>query len=164
MKEIMNGDLLKKTANYPESLKNKDDKVKCVTSVFTIFFEDPFWVGILEENYDENNYMGKHIFGAEPANSELIQFYLNEFDKIKKIKINESKIETKKMNFKKSLNKSRKIQNKTGIGTKSQNFFQKAFEEIMDINKKENKKKEKLYKEDKYMKKQKKKLEKRKGH
>jgi hypothetical protein len=146
------------------SLKNKNNEIKCVTSTFTIFFEDPFWVGILEENYDENNYIGKHIFGAEPTNSGLIQFYLYEFDNIKKIKINESKIETKKINFKKSLNKSRKIQNKTGIGTKSQNLFQKAFEETMDIKKKEVKMDEKLDKEEKYKKKQEKKLEKRKGH
>jgi hypothetical protein len=29
--------------------------MKCVTSVFTIFFEDPFWVGILGKNYDGKN-------------------------------------------------------------------------------------------------------------
>jgi hypothetical protein len=135
-----------------------------VTSIFTIFFEDPFWIGILEENYDEKNYMGRHIFGAEPSNPELIQFYLYEFDKIKRIKIGESKIETRTMSFKKSLNKSKKTQNKKGVGTKSQNLFQKAFEETMKIKKKTSKAEERLDKEEKYIKKQEKKLEKRKGH
>jgi len=63
--------------------------------------------------------MGKHIFGAEPSNSELLQFYIYEFEKIKKQIIGETDILTKKMNFKKSINKSKKAQNKTGVGTKS---------------------------------------------
>jgi len=158
----MNGNLLKE--NCLEPPKKENDKIKCVTSVFTVFFEDPFWVGILEENYDEINYMGRHIFGAEPSNSELLQFYIYELEKIEKIKISESKIETKKMSFKKSLNKSKKIQNKSFTGTKSQNLFQRAFEETMDIKKKERKIEEIIIKEEKYKKKQEKKLEKRKGH
>jgi hypothetical protein len=48
--------------------------------------------------------------------------------------------------------------------TKSQNLFQKAFEEIMDTKKKAGKAEERLDKEGKYIKKQEKKLEKRKGH
>ena len=141
-------------------IKNK----KCVTSVFTIFFEDPFWVGILEENYNGINYMGKHIFGAEPSNSELLQFYIYEFEKIKKLIIGETDIITKKMNFKKSINKSKKAQNKTGVGTKSQNLFKKAFEKTMDIKKKEGKIDEIICKEEKYIKKLEKKNERRKGH
>jgi len=137
---------------------------KRITSVFTVFFEDPFWVGVLEENYDNQNYMGRHVFGAEPSNSELLQFYINEFDKIQKIKIGEANIETKKLSFKKSLNKSKKIQNKKITGTKSQNLFQKAFEEIMDAKKKEHKIEEITNNEEKYKKKQEKKLEKKKGH
>ena len=153
-----------KHSNYLKTLKNENDKIKCVTSVFTIFFEDPFWVGILEENYNDINYMGKHIFGAEPSNSELLQFYIYRLDKIKKIKTSETNIETEKMGFKKSLNKSKKIQNKTGVGTKSQNLFQRAFEEIMNIKKKEIKIQEIMDKEEKYKKKLEKKLEKKKGH
>jgi len=139
-------------------------KVKCVTSVFTVFFEDPFWVGILEENYDDKNYMGRHVFGAEPSNSELLQFYIYEFDKMEKIKIGEANIETKKLSFKKSLNKSKKIQNKKITGTQSQTMFQKAFEEIMNAKKKEQKIEEIMNKEEKYKKKQEKKLEKKRGH
>ena len=145
-------------------MNNKNDEVKCVTSVFTIFFEDPFWVGILEENYNGINYMGKHIFGAEPSNSELLLFYVYEFENIKKIKISETYIKTKKMNFKKSISKSRKTQNKIGVGTKSQNLFKMAFEKTMCIKKKEIKLEEIMNNEEKYKKKQEKKLEKKKGH
>jgi len=148
-------------------LLSKDHFTYCkkrVTSVFTIFFEDPFWVGVLEENYNGINYMGKHIFGAEPSNSELLQFYIYEFENIKKIKISEADTETGKMNFKKSVSKAKKIQSRIGAGTNSQNLFKKAFEEMMDIKKRERKIEEIMNKEEKYKKKLEKKLEKKKGH
>jgi len=117
----------------------------------------------LEENYNGINYMGKHIFGAEPSNSELLQFYIYEFENINKINIGETGIETKKVNFKKSVNKSKKAQNKIGIGTKSQNLFKKAFEETMKRKKKKNKIDEIKNKEEKYIKEMRKKLKKRRG-
>jgi len=137
---------------YMKVNKNRNDnsKINCVTSVFTIFFEEPFWVGILEENYNGINYMGKHIFGAEPSNSELLQYYIYELGNIKKFEIGVTDIETKKMSYKKSINKSKKAQNKTGSGTKSQNLFKKALEETMDIKKKEKKIEEIINKEEKY--------------
>jgi len=160
----MNNNLTDNPPCYLEILNNKNDEIKCVTSVFTIFFEDPFWVGILEENYNGINYMGKHIFGAEPSNSELLLFYVYEFENINKIKISETDIKTKKMNFKKSISKSKKAQNKIGVGTKSQNLFKMAFEKTMCIKKKEMKLEEIMNNEEKYKKKQEKKLEKKKGH
>jgi hypothetical protein len=160
----INSNLPGKTLYCSDLLNNENDKIKCVTSVFTIFFEDPFWVGILEKNYNGINYMGKHIFGAEPSNSELLQFYINKFENIKKFKIGKTDIKTKKLNFKKSIDKSMKAQNKIGIGTKSQNLFKKAFEETINIKTKERKINEIIKKEEKYIKKLSKKTNKRKGH
>jgi len=160
----MNSNLTEKPPYYLEIKNNKNDEIKCVTSVFTIFFEDPFWVGILEENYNGVNYMGKHIFGAEPSNSELLQFYIYEFEKIKKLIIGETSILTKKIYFKKSINKSKQTQNKIGVGTKSQSLFKMAFEKTMCINKKERKLEEIMNNEEKYKKKLEKKLRKKKGH
>jgi hypothetical protein len=161
--EKMNSDLTEKAPYYLNLLDNENDEIKCVTSVFTIFFEDPFWVGILEENYNGINYMGKHIFGAEPSNSELLQFYIYEFENINKLNIGEIDMETKRMNFKKSMNKSKKAQNKIGVGTKSQNLFKKAFEETMKRKKKEKKIDEIINKEEKYIKELRKKLKRRRG-
>jgi len=83
---------------------------------------------------------------------------------INRIKISETDKETKKMKYKKAINKSKKIQNKTGVGTKSQNLFKTALEETFKIKKKEMKFEELMNKEEKYKKKLEKKLEKRKGH
>jgi len=159
----MNSDLPESPQNSLYLLNSDNDEIKRVTSVFTVFFEDPFWVGILEENYNGINYMGKHIFGAEPSNSELLRFYVYEFEKIKKLKISEKNIAGKKINFKKSMSKSKKAQNKIGVGTKSQNLYKLAFEETMDIKKKEKKIAEIINKEEKYKKKLERKIEKKKG-
>jgi len=147
----MNSNLPEKAPYYLNHLNNENDEIKCVTSVFTIFFEDPFWIGILEENYNGINYMGKHIFGAEPSNSELLQFYIYEFENINKINIGKTGIETKRVNFKKSMNKSKKAQNKIGIETKTQNLFKKAFEETIIIKNKRKKIDEIINKEEKYI-------------
>jgi hypothetical protein len=141
-----------------------ESRGKCVTSVFTVFFEDPFWVGVLEEDYDGSRYMGRHVFGAEPSNPELLQFYIYEFDRISKIKISGENVKTKSIGFKKSVHKSKQAQNKTGIGTKSQNLFQQSLQEAMEARKKEKKAEAIAGKEEKYKKKQEKKAEKKKGH
>lgn len=56
-------------------------------SSFTVFFEGPFWVGILESSASAEAGTGagrgylvaRHVFGAEPGNAELLAFMLNSF-------------------------------------------------------------------------------------
>lgn len=143
---------------------SKNPSTKCITSIFTVFFEDPFWVGVLERNYNGINYMGKYIFGAEPTNIELLQFYINKFDTIKCIKISENNIEKHITGFKKSLNKAKKAQNNIGISTKSQSLFKKAFEEEIKIKKAEKREEKYKDKEERYKIKLQKKLKKKQGH
>ena len=48
-------------------------------AVFTVFFEDPFWVGILESEDHGRLAVARHVFGAEPSNAELLDFMLYRF-------------------------------------------------------------------------------------
>lgn len=48
-------------------------------SSFTVFFEGPFWVGILEEEDSRGYRVTRTVFGAEPGNAELLEFMLNTF-------------------------------------------------------------------------------------
>jgi hypothetical protein len=41
---------------------------------FTLFFEDPYWVGIVEKADGEQYMVGRTVFGAEPSNAELLEF------------------------------------------------------------------------------------------
>lgn len=50
-----------------------------MVAVFTIFFEDPFWVGVLESEEDGVLTVARHVFGAEPGNAELRYFMLYRF-------------------------------------------------------------------------------------
>jgi Protein of unknown function (DUF2992) len=40
------------------------------------FFEDPFWVGLIEEGVDGRLRVGRHVFGAEPTNAQIFDFVL----------------------------------------------------------------------------------------
>lgn len=41
---------------------------------FTVFFESPYWVGVLEEERDGLLFAAKHTFGAEPSDQEIYEF------------------------------------------------------------------------------------------
>ena len=46
---------------------------------FTIFFEDPFWVGLFVADRGDRRVVARVVFGAEPANAELLQFMRERF-------------------------------------------------------------------------------------
>ena len=45
-------------------------------ATMTVFFEDPFWVAVLEIHDREGVRATRHVFGAEPTDAELYQFLL----------------------------------------------------------------------------------------
>jgi hypothetical protein len=51
-----------------------------VPSTFTVFFEDPFWVGVLEIDAPDGVRAARHVFGAEPTNPELMAFACRGFE------------------------------------------------------------------------------------
>ncbi|MNB76247.1 hypothetical protein D3C81_234170 [compost metagenome] len=42
----------------------------------TVFYEAPFWVGIVEQEEDGRVRAGRHVFGAEPSSQEIWEFVL----------------------------------------------------------------------------------------
>ncbi len=48
-----------------------------MTATFTVFFEDPFWVGVVEIEESDGIHAARHVFGAEPSGPELHQFVLD---------------------------------------------------------------------------------------
>ncbi|MDG6105710.1 YjdF family protein, partial [Dactylosporangium aurantiacum] len=45
-------------------------------ATLTVFFDDPFWVAVLELHDDGRVRATRHVFGAEPTDAELHQFLL----------------------------------------------------------------------------------------
>ena len=58
-----------------------EDDVNATT--FTVFFEDPFWVGILEISDDDGVRAARHVFGEESSGPELYAFGLSrDYDRL----------------------------------------------------------------------------------
>lgn len=49
---------------------------------FTIFFEDPFWVGVLVADRGDRRFVARVVFGAEPTNAELLLFMRERFSRL----------------------------------------------------------------------------------
>lgn len=131
----------------------------------TVFFENPFWVGVFER-VDEGSYeISRIVFGGEPTDSEVFQFILNDFNNITFGKEHCINIEgTKRINPKRLQRKVKKEIAKIGINTKAH----LAIKEQQEIYKVEKKQKSKELKEaekaKKFQLKQQKRREKHKGH
>ena len=50
------------------------------TIAFTVFFEDPFWVGVCERSSGGTYSCAKVTFGAEPSEAEVWAFMLERYD------------------------------------------------------------------------------------
>ena len=48
----------------------------------TIFFEDPFWVGVVEQQADGALQAARHLFGAEPAPAQVLEFVLCQMSRL----------------------------------------------------------------------------------
>ena len=55
-----------------------------MVAVFIVFFENPFWVGVLESEDEGVLSVARHVFGAEPSNAELNEFMLNRFSDMRR--------------------------------------------------------------------------------
>lgn len=77
---------------------------------FTIFFEKPYWIGICVRYTENCIFSSRYVFGSEPSNSEILDFYLNYFDRMKFVECSVSSVEpaVKKISYKKSQHKCKK--------------------------------------------------------
>ncbi|MBD0671237.1 YjdF family protein [Streptomyces sp. CBMA156] len=51
-------------------------------STFSVFFEGPFWVGVLETAGPRGVRAARHVFGGEPGNAELPEFVRRDFGRL----------------------------------------------------------------------------------
>jgi hypothetical protein len=46
---------------------------------FTIFFDGQFWIGLATRIGTHGNEVARHVFGPEPTDAELIQWFRNDY-------------------------------------------------------------------------------------
>ncbi len=107
----------------------------------TVYFDDPFWVGIYERITDSKLEVCKITFGAEPKDYDVYDFLLQNWNKlhfspsVKADSKQDAKINPKRMQ--RTIKKQLEIH---GIGTKSQQALKLQQEENKVIRKEKNRK------------------------
>ena len=135
-----------------------------VSDRLTVFFEDPFWVGVFERNENGKLSVAKVTFGTEPKDYEVLEFINRNYYHLQFSPAVETVVKDTKKNPKRAQRDAKKQTMETGIGTKSQQAL-KLQQEQNKLARKERSKKEREEESDRLFEmKQQKKKEKHKGH
>nr|WP_314464914.1 YjdF family protein [uncultured Clostridium sp.] len=96
---------------------------------FSVFFEEPFWVGILERETDGKLLVSKVTFGAEPKDYEVNEFLRKNYYRLRFSPAVEAAVKESSRNPKRILREVRRQIQNTGISTKSQQALKLQQEE-----------------------------------
>ena len=91
-----------------------------VNGKLTVFFEEPFWVGIFERIEDGKLSVAKVTFGAEPKDYEVQEYIQKYYFSLKFSPTVDTVVKDIKRNPKRMQREAKKQMQETGIGTKSQ--------------------------------------------
>ena len=100
-----------------------------VESKLTIYYEEPFWVGVFERIDNGKLSVCKVTFGAEPTDAEIYAFILKYFNHLRFSPPVKTEVKQKADNPKRRQRNAQKQLEKSGVGTKSQQALQKQYEE-----------------------------------
>ena len=135
-----------------------------VNGKLTVYFEEPFWIGVFERIEAGKLSVAKVTFGAEPKDYEVQEYIQKHYDSLKFSPAVDTVVKDIKRNPKRMQREAKRQMQKTGIGTKSQQALklqQEQYKQKRKIRSKEKKEVEKLRM---FELKQQKKREKHKGH
>ena len=96
----------------------------------TVFFEEPFWIGVFERIDDGKLSVCKVTFGAEPKDYDVWEFILQNYDRMVFSPAVETETKQTADNPKRRLRNVRKQTERRGISTKSQQALQLQREEL----------------------------------
>ena len=91
-----------------------------VRGKLTIYFEDPFWVGVFERIENRKLSVAKVTFGAEPKDYEVLELINRNYYHLQFSPAVETVVKDTKKNPKRAQRDAKKQTLETGIGTKSQ--------------------------------------------
>ena len=135
-----------------------------VSGKLTVYFEEPFWVGVFERIEDGKLSVAKVTFGAEPKDYEVQEYIQKHYFGLKFSPAVETVVKDIKRNPKRMQREARKQTIETGIGTKSQQALKIQQEQNKQERKERSRKKKEVEEQRMFELKQQKKREKHKGH
>ena len=130
----------------------------------TVFFDDPFWVGVFERIDDGKLSVCKVTFGAEPKDYDVWEFILQNYNRMVFSPAVETETKQTADNPKRRLRNVRKQTERRGIGTKSQLALQMQREEMKTERRQISREQRDAEAQRRFEMKQLKKKEKRRGH
>ena len=132
--------------------------------MLTVFFDEPFWVGVFERSEKGKLSAAKVTFGAEPNDSEVWEYVLRHYYKLKFSPAVKAKIKQIADNPKRRQRNARKQLSTAGIGTKSQQALKLMQEQMKTERKQITKEQREAEKQRQFELKQQKRRDKHKGH
>lgn len=135
-----------------------------VSGKLTVYFEEPFWVGIFERIEDGKLSVAKVTFGAEPKDYEVQEYVQKYYFSLKFSPAVDAVAKDIKRNPKRMQREAKKQMQEIGIGTKSQQALKLQQEQNKQERKLRSQEKKEAEKLRMFELKQQKKREKHKGH
>ena len=135
-----------------------------VSGKLTVYFEEPFWVGIFERIEDGKLSVAKVTFGADPKYYEVQEYVQKYYFSLKFSPAVDTVVKDIKRNPKKMQREAKKQMQEIGIGTKSQRALKLQQEQNKQERKVRSQEKKEAEKLRMFELKQQKKREKHKGH
>ena len=135
-----------------------EDQIK-----LTVYFEEPFWVGVFEKIESGKLSVSKVTFGAEPKDYEVYEFILKHFYDLQFSPAVATVVKDENKNPKRMQRDIRKSLTVNGIGTKSQQALKLQHEQSKQERKARTRKQKREEAEHRFEMKQRQKKEKHKG-
>lgn len=135
-----------------------------VSGKLTVYFEEPFWVGVFERIESGKLSVAKVTFGAEPKDYEVHEYIQKYYYSLKFSPAVDAVVKDIRRNPKRMKREAKKQMQETGIGTKSQQALKLQQEQNKQERKVRSRKKREADELRMFELKQQKKREKHKGH
>ena len=136
-----------------------------VTAKLTVFFDDPFWVGVFESADGDMLKVAKVTFGSEPKDGEIYDFLLKNYNRLQfSQSIADEKALEKRINPKRMQRDIHRQMTEKSIGTKAQQALKEEQENKKIIRKAFNRQKTEAEKQQQFELRQEKKKQKHRGH
>lgn len=134
-----------------------------VSGTLTVFFEEPFWIGVFESISDGKLSVCKVTFGAEPKDYEVYDFILKNYVKLRFSPAVKTDVKVTEKNPKRMQREVQKQVQKKGIGTKSQQVLKLLHEQMKTERKQHSREQKESKKQYQFELRQQKRKEKRRG-
>lgn len=99
-----------------------------VEGMLTVFFEDPFWVGVYQRREGDRLEVAKVVFGAQPKDYEVYARLLRDWPRLRFSPAQADAPALRHRNPKRLQREIRDQMRKRGVGTKAQQALQQARE------------------------------------